>query len=94
MKRAELRNLIKALGGPSVVARECGGISHSAVSHWTAVPVEHCPLIERLARERRLVRSDGTPYTCELFRPEVGWSELRHPIRTPRGRGVTVVAAQ
>lgn len=79
MKRSELRNLVKALGGPSVVGRACGeGISHSAVSHWLRIPVEHCPTIEALAREKQVVRSDGTPYVCELFRPEVRWSELRN----------------
>lgn len=77
MKRSELRNLIKALGGPKVVGRACKGISSQAVSHWTQVPQEHCPTIERLAREKRVVRSDGSPYTCEVFRPEVEWSVLR-----------------
>ncbi len=72
MKRSELRNLIQALGGPTVVGKRFG-ISHSAVSHWTSVPVAYCPTVEVMCQEKGLTRSDGTPYTREVFQPSVEW---------------------
>ena len=78
MKRTELRNLIKALGGPGVVGRQLTPpVDHSAVSKWKAIPLKHCPTIERLARDKRITRSDGTPYTCEVFAPQVEWAAVR-----------------
>ena len=71
MKRAELRNLVRQLGGPTVVGKACGGITSQAVNHWDRVPFEHAPILEKLARERSVTRSDGTPYTCELLRPDL-----------------------
>lgn len=70
MKRSELRNLVKALGGPKVVGRACD-ISSQAVSHWEQVPQEHAPVLETLAREKRVLRSDGSAYTCEILRPDL-----------------------
>lgn len=84
MKRAELRNLIKALGGPAVVGRHLSPpVDHSAVSKWKAIPVKHCPTIERLARDKRLTRSDGSPYTCEYFAPHVEWAAIRDTPSSP-----------
>lgn len=71
MKTAELRNLIRALGGPKVVGRGCGGISSQAVSHWKAVPPEHVLRIEEMARVRKVFRSDGTPYSVSILRPDM-----------------------
>lgn len=71
MKRAELRNLIRQLGGPTVVGKACGGITSQAVNHWPRVPTDHAPILEKLAREKGVTRSDGTPYTCELLRPDL-----------------------
>lgn len=82
MKRAELKNLIKALGGPKAVGRAFN-ISSQAVSHWDRVPVEYCPTIERMASEKKLVRSDGTRFTCELFQPEVEWAAIRGVPQAP-----------
>lgn len=78
MKTAELRNLIKALGGPKVVGRHCN-VTSQAVSHWKRVPPEHVLRIEELARTRRVVRSDGTPYTVEVLRPDMteGLEQIR-----------------
>lgn len=70
MDLSELRNLIKALGGPAAVGARCD-VSSSAVSHWTLVPKEHCPVLEAMARELRMVREDGSPYTCEVLRPDL-----------------------
>ncbi len=70
METSELKNLIKAIGGPTLVAERCG-VSHSAVCHWEEVPKEHCPVLETMARERRIVREDGSPYTCEVLRPDL-----------------------
>lgn len=70
METSELRNLIKAVGGAAAVASRCG-ISSSAVSHWDEVPKEHCPVLETMARERLVVRQDGSPYTCEVLRPDL-----------------------
>lgn len=84
MKRSEIRNLIKALGGPGFVGRHLSPpVDHSAVSKWKAIPVKHCPTLERLARDKRLTRSDGTPYTCEVFAPTVEWAAVRDkPVTT------------
>lgn len=83
MKRAEVQNLIKKLGGPKVVAahlRKTDGVppTANAIVHWHHVPVQYCPTIERLCREARVTRSDGLPYTCELFQPTVDWAAIRY----------------
>ena len=82
MKRAELRNLIKSLGGPKVVSahlRKADGEAPTSqsVSHWKRVPPRHCPALERMAWDRGVRRSDGTPYTCELMRPDFDWAAVR-----------------
>jgi hypothetical protein len=93
MKTAELRNLIKALGGPKVVGRECGGISSQAVSHWKVVPSNHVLRIEELARARRVRRSDGTPYSVAVLRPDMvqGLDAIR---ASATGADVTLVEAE
>ena len=70
MKRSELRNLIHALGGPKVIGAACG-ISSQAVSHWVVCPQEHAPVLETLARQKRVIRSNGELYTCEVLRPDL-----------------------
>lgn len=82
MKRAEVQNLIKKLGGPRVVSahlRKTDGTppTANAIVHWQQIPIQYCPTIERLAREARVTRSDGSPYTCELFQPTVDWAAIR-----------------
>lgn len=77
MKRSELQNLIKKLGGPTVVASRLSNsmkqITPQAVSKWVRIPIHHCVAVESMARERQIVRSDGTPYTREIFQPEMEW---------------------
>lgn len=70
MKPSELRNLIRALGGAKVVANACG-VTSQAVSHWKAVPPEHVVRIEEMARLKRVFRSDGTPYSVAILRPDM-----------------------
>lgn len=70
MKRAEVHNLVKRLGGPSVVGRACG-LTHSAVCKWRQVPVEHIQTVVRLALERQVTRSDGTNYGPSVLRPDL-----------------------
>ena len=51
------------------------GVTRAAVGQWRdpsrKVPAEHCPIIERITRDR------GTPVTCEELRPDVEWDVLR-----------------
>lgn len=93
MKTSELRNLIKALGGPRVVGRECGGISSQAVSHWKAVPPEHVLRIEEMARRRKVFRSDGTAYSVAVLRPDMveGLDQIR---AVSAGADATLVEAE
>lgn len=83
MKRAEVQNLIKKLGGPKVVAahlRKLDGDppTGNAISHWDRIPVQYAPTIERLCREAKVARSNGIPYTCEVFHPTVEWASVRY----------------
>jgi hypothetical protein len=85
MKRAEVQNLIKKLGGPKVVAahlRKLDGNppTPNAISQWKQIPVHCCPTVERLCREAKVVRSNGQPYTCELFHPTVEWASVRYQL--------------
>lgn len=93
MKPSELRNLIRALGGPKVVGRECGGISGQAVSHWKTVPSEHVLRVEEMARRRKVVRSDGTPYSVAILRPDMveGLDQIR---AVSAGAAATVVEVE
>lgn len=70
MKTAELRNLIKALGGPRAVGTYCG-VTGTAVSHWKMVPSDHVLRITELARVRRVLRSDGSAYAVGVLRPDM-----------------------
>ena len=77
MKRSQLKNLIKKLGGPTVVSKSLGcDLTSQAVCKWDRVPVRHCVAIETLARERMVVRSDGTPYTRAVFQPDMNWGSV------------------
>lgn len=87
MKTSELRNLIKRLGGRASVGRVCG-CSPTAVSHWKVVPPEHAYVIERLARERKVLRSDGSPYLAAELNPLV--AERLGRIATDSSLGATV----
>jgi hypothetical protein len=89
MKRSELRNLIRALGGPKVVGRVIG-CSSSAVSHWDQVPREHILVIESMARERKVLRSNGDPYSATVLRPDVQ-DALDRIESSPSGTGTTLV---
>lgn len=85
MKRAEVQNLIKKLGGPKVVAahlRKGDGTppTGQAICHWHHVPIQYCPTIERMCREAKVTRSDGVPYSCEIFQPSVDWAAIRYKI--------------
>lgn len=82
MKRAELQNLIKKLGGPKVVSahlRKADGVppTPNAIVQWRRIPVQYCPTIERLCREAKITRSNGQPYACEYFHPTVDWAAIR-----------------
>lgn len=83
MKPSELRNLIRALGGTKVVARACD-VTSQAVSHWKSVPPEHVVRIEEMARLKRVLRSDGTPYSVAVLRPDMvrGFDRIEPASRT------------
>jgi len=75
---------VQDLGGPTAVARMTG-LSVPTVHGWKAIPVHHCPTIERATACVR---------TCEDMQPGAPW--LRVPDKRwphPKGRPVLDVAA-
>lgn len=67
------KEIIQALGGPTLVARRLG-VRSQAVSLWSAsdrIPAERVPELELMAREL------GAPVRAEQMRPDVNWSVLR-----------------
>jgi hypothetical protein len=54
----ETREIIKAAGGASAVARECN-VSRQAVYLWRRIPVPHARIVARLARRAlKTIRPD------------------------------------
>ena len=79
-----MSDLIKALGGPTAVARMLG-IKPPSVIDWRGrVPPERCPAIE-LATDGRV--------TCEQMRQDVRWVRISDPAWPhPQGRPCVDVA--
>lgn len=76
-----LREAIRRCGGsPLSLARRLGGkVVRQNVEYWLSsnrVPAEHCPAIERI--------TEGA-VTCEVLRPDVEWSVLRHGLVAESG---------
>ena len=54
------------------------------MSHWKSVPPEHVVRIEEMARLKRVLRSDGTPYSVAVLRPDMvrGLDQIEPASRT------------
>ena len=61
----DVKEMIKQIGGPTVVARALG-ISPPSVCEWQRVPADRCEQIEA---------EFGIP--CEDMRPDINWQYIR-----------------
>jgi DNA-binding transcriptional regulator YdaS (Cro superfamily) len=88
MNSHSLYTAIRVLGGVAAAADLIGVRSYQVIQSWlkTRVPADHCPLIERLTRER------GQAVLCEELRPDIPWGVLRHPVSATERAGAPAVA--
>jgi DNA-binding transcriptional regulator YdaS (Cro superfamily) len=80
--KVALRKASKVIGGQAALAAALGYADRRNVNPWFTMernfPAEHCPVVERLTREKASEAGDPSlVVTCEELRPDVAWDVLR-----------------